>query len=74
MSNTNERETMNRTQNVYIWKIREIAKVSETEASKLREVIDNEGLLDWSEASNSDIRWAIQYARNYMVRGWAAPA
>ena len=65
---------MNTTANIHTWKIRELAKVTEEEAQELREVIDNEYLVDWSEATNYDIRMAIKYAKHFMAHGWSAPA
>lgn len=62
---------MNNTQNIYIWNIRELAKVSAEEAQKLFDTIQSEALLDWSEATNREIKTAISYAQHYIAKGWS---
>lgn len=60
---------MNNTKNVYVWTIRELFNVSEKEALRLQEVIENEYLLDWSEATNRDIKTAVAYAQSWIANG-----
>jgi len=62
---------MNNTQNIHIWNIRELAKVSAEEAQQLFDTIQTEALLDWSEATNREIKTAIAYAQQYIAKGWS---
>ena len=62
---------MNNTQSIYIWNIRELAKVSAEEAQELFDTIESEALLDWSEATNREIKTAISYAQHYIAKGWS---
>lgn len=62
---------MNNTQNIHIWNIRELAKVSAEEAEQLFDTIQSEALLDWSEATNREIKTAISYAQHYGKKGWS---
>ena len=51
--------------------IQNIAKVSFEEALEIQEAIDSEALLDWSEATNREIKTAIAYAQQYIAKGWS---
>ena len=54
-----------------ITKIQETAKVSAEEAEQLFDIIQSEALLDWSEATNREIKTAISYAQHYGKKGWS---
>ena len=60
---------MNTTQNLHIWQIREIAKVSPEEALELHSVIESEALLDWSEATIREMKTMISYAQSFIANG-----
>jgi hypothetical protein len=45
------------------------AKVSQEYATELREVIMNEDLLDWSECTTSQFKFAIKQAQMFLENG-----
>ena len=45
------------------------AKVSQTEAVELEEVIMNEDLLDWSECTIAQFKKAIKLAQSFIANG-----
>ena len=50
--------------------IMELAKVDQTTARQIQEVIDNNWLVDrWSEATNAQIRKAIKLAQMFIANG-----
>lgn len=55
----------------HITKIQEAARVSTEEAQELFDTIESEALLDWSEATNRDIKTAIAYAQYFISKGWS---
>lgn len=55
--------------NAHTQLIIEIAKVSEAEALNIQDVIDNEWLADWSEATKRQIAIAIKVAQAYIANG-----
>lgn len=58
--------------NLHTTWIMELAKVNETTALDIQNVIDNEWLIDrWSEASNAKIRKAIKLAQTYIANGYS---
>lgn len=64
---------MNNTQNVHIWKIRELVHVTEDEAKEIYDVMQSEGLIRWSSATNRDIKTSVAYAQFFMANNgsWA---
>lgn len=46
--------------------IMELAKVSQSEAKEIEEVINNEWLLDWSECSTAQFKKAIRLAQQFI--------
>lgn len=60
---------MNNTQSIYIWNIRELAKVSAEEAQQLFDTIQSEALLDWSEATARQIVKATYIAQAFIANG-----
>lgn len=57
---------MNNTENLYVWKIRELTNVSEAEAKLLQNVIEQMDSVDWSEATNSEIKAAALHAQRFI--------
>ncbi len=49
--------------------VMDLTKLSETEANEIVEVIDNEWLVDWSEATKTGIRNAVRLARMFIANG-----
>ena len=45
------------------------AKVSQTDAVELQEVIMNEDLLDWSECTTAQFKKAIKLAQTFIAHG-----
>ena len=63
---------MSEKKNFYIETIMELGKCDETEAKELREVIDNQALVEsWMNGTNADFRRAIKYARMYINNGYS---
>jgi hypothetical protein len=48
-----------------------IAKVSQEHATELEQVIMNEDLLDWSECTTSQFKFAIKQAQMFIENGYS---
>jgi hypothetical protein len=64
MSNTNERETMNRTQ-----QISAVANVSIDKAVEIDDVLLSEALIDFSEATTREFKKAVNLAIWFIENG-----